>query len=300
MNANSPNAGNIAITQQKQKEVPIWRTVLMDDVKSKCHICWRVICVMKWGQVAFLSVLIRKCCDLSRPTLPLGCITDTKQWKLLSCSSAEHLRFCTHIKQTVPDYFPAACLLWLIKCLVILFQSVSDWLVLSYIPCSVCTLENSVCNLRLPTTCWLFLFTPWRQYEATLTFYGSADGKDLKIVIFFWPHSSNTHQGFVNYPWSEILDGTLVKVKLVKPSFSQPSPTFDLSSKRAKVSVSSLWGIAFPPSHPPQLSSAWRVHFPRETVNVIEVSAAGIFGLQRLREQQVVPPPVMEVSFSLM
>lgn len=52
------------------------------------------------------------------------------------------VRFCTHIKQTAPDYFPAACLLWLIKCLVILFQSVSDWLVLSYISCSVCTSEN--------------------------------------------------------------------------------------------------------------------------------------------------------------
>lgn len=150
------------------------------------------------------------------------------------------VRFCTHIKQTATDYFPAACLLWLIKCLVILFQSVSDWLVLSYIPCSVCTLENFVCNLRLPTTCWLFLFTLWRQCEATLTFYGSADGKDLKIVIFFRPHSSNTHQGFVNYPWSEILDRMLVKAGLVKPSFSQPSPTFDLSSNRAKVSVSSL------------------------------------------------------------
>lgn len=43
-----------------------------------------------------------------------------------------------------------------------------------------------------------------------------------------------------------------------------------------------------------------RVNFPGETVNVIEVSAAGIFGLQRLCEQQVVPQPVMEVSFSLM
>lgn len=112
-------------------------------------------------------------------------------------------------------------------------------------------IRELVCNLRLPTTCWWFSFTPWRQYEATLPFYGSAEGKDLKVVIFFRPHSSNTHQGFIGYPWSEILDGTLVKVGLVKPSFSQPSPTFDLSSNRAKVSVSSLWGIAFPPLQPP-------------------------------------------------
>lgn len=38
---------------------------------------------------------------------------------------------------------------------------------------------------------------------------------------------------------------------------------------------------------------------------MIEVSAAAVFGLQRLwekqqQQQQVVPPPVMEVSFSLM
>lgn len=33
-------------------------------------------------------------------------------------------------------------------------------------------------------------------------------------------------------------------------------------------------------------------------MNVMEVSAGDIFGLQRLWEQQVVPQPVMEVSFS--
>lgn len=60
-------------------------------------------------------------------------------------------------------------------------------------------------------------------------------------------------------------------------------------------SASSLWRITFLLQ---PLSS--KVHLPRETVNVIEVSAAGILGLQRLWEQQVVPQPVMEVSFPLM
>lgn len=87
--------------------------------------------------------------------------------------------------------------------------------------------------------------------RSNLTIFWERRRKRLKDSDFFWPQSSNTHQGFVNYPWSEILDGTLVKVRLVKPSFSQPSPTFDLSSNRAKVSVSSLWGIAFPPPQPP-------------------------------------------------
>lgn len=44
-------------------------------------------------------------------------------------------------------------------------------------------------------------------------------------------------------------------------------------------------------------SGGWWVDFLWETLNVIEVSAAGIFGLQRLCEQQVVQQSVMKVSF---
>lgn len=74
---------------------------------------------------------------------------------------------------------------------------------------------------------------------------------------------------------------------------SLQAPTFALSSAEPKSPLITL-GITGFCSTP----AVGRYIFRGETENVIEVSAAGIFGLQRLEEQQVVPQPVMEVSFS--
>ena len=109
-------------------------------------------------------------------------------------------------------------------------------------------------------------------------------------------HRHNTNQEFMSCLMSESSDGIFSKSHLGKPCFFMVPyicPTIK-SSKR--VCLITLGNYRFFLQH----SCGWRVNFPRETVNVIEVSAVGIFGLQRLWEQQVVPQPVMEVSFSLM
>lgn len=90
------------------------------------------------------------------------------------------------------------------------------------------------------------------------------------------------------------------------------SPTSGLSSSTGKsVSLITLGNCIFSPAYlpntprsSPELGSLG-IFSKRRRRGVIEVSAAAVFGLQRLwekqqQQQQVVPPPVMEVSFSLM
>lgn len=111
-----------------------------------------------------------------------------------------------------------------------------------------------------------------------------------EMYIFFQPL---TNQEFITYSRTESSD-SMSSASLVKPSFFTV-PYISTIKQSKRVYLITLGNYRFL-----QHSCGRRVNFPRETVNVIEVSAAGIFGLQRLWEQQVVPQPVMEVSFSLM
>lgn len=101
----------------------------------------------------------------------------------------------------------------------------------------------------------------------------------VKCVCFFslWG-TQEKKQSRIHHLLEDRISCMFSKVSLVRPSFSTVTCVCPTIKQSKRVCLITLGKYRFL-----QHSSAWQVNFPRETVNVIEVSAAGIFGLEIVR-----------------